>query len=135
MLALGELEKDPASREEGVGKSLFEWTKPVSPIFQISAESHPMRLPFSRHGVYIIHLNCNMLDTLAVSVNELANLGFHFLVSALHERDFGGTSLDNHGIHAGLVAADILRGPDDFESKNFCKQVLRGFQILDAQRD
>ena len=78
--------------------------------------------------------NCIMLDTLAVFVDELADLGFLLFVSPLHEGDLRLASLDHDRVHGGLVAPDILRRPDDMESENLREEKSCGGQILNAIR-
>ena len=77
-----------------------------------------MRFPLSADGFDVIHFDRDVLHALAVFFDKLVDLGFHGLVPALHERDLCVPALDDHRIHAGFVASDILRRPDDFEPKN-----------------
>jgi hypothetical protein len=74
-----------------------------------------------------------VLDALAVFLDKFIDLGLHDFVPATHERDFGVPALDHDGIHAGFVASHILRGPDDFESKDFREEVFTGGKVLNAE--
>ena len=87
----------------------------------------PLNLtPWASHSrqtrIDVVYLKCNMLDTLAVFVDELADLGLLLFVSPLHEGDLRLASLDHDRVHGGLVAPDILRRPDDMESENLCEE-------------
>src|SRR5437879_5552283 len=135
MLALGQFKEDPAPREQGVREPLLQRPEAVAAFLQGAAELHPVRLPLATHRFDVIHLDGDVLDALAVLLDELVDLRFDALVVALHERDLRVPALDNHGIHARELTAHVPCGPDHIESQYLREQVLGRSQIRDAQCD
>src|SRR5437899_3867017 len=135
MLALGQLQEDPAPGKQGEREPLLQRSEAVAALLQGTAEFHPVRLPLATHRIDVVHLDSDVLDTLAELHDEVVNLRSHGLVVALHERDLRVPALHDHGIHAREFAPHIPCGPDHVEPQDLRKQVLSRSQILDAQGD
>ena len=71
VLPLGQFEKDAASREQGIGKTLPERAEPVAAVLDISAKSDAVGFPLLADRVDVIDFDRDMLNTLAIfSINS-----------------------------------------------------------------
>src|SRR5207302_10420632 len=104
MLALVQLQEDPAPREQGEREPLLQRSEAVAAILQWTAEFHPERPPLATHRLDVVHLDSDALDTLAELRDQDVDLRFHGLDAALHQRDLRAPAPDAHGIHARELA-------------------------------
>src|SRR5436309_5191749 len=74
MLALGQLKEDSAPREQGVREPLLQRPEAVAAFLQGTAELHPVGLPLTTHRFDVVHLDGDVLDALAILLDELVDL-------------------------------------------------------------